>query len=787
MKAPIPIEQIGIPLHPCSSAVFLPKNRLNKFAISLFDLSSHERAKEAIEFGLKMRNKRFHIFVIGDDRSGRMSTTMGYLQEYVKKLPQPPDWVYVNNFVESNRPLPFKLPSGQGVYLRDKTIELLQSASTILGKIFTSSQFRKQMENLRHYQQSQIDQQTQDLHNQARAKGFELISSLDGISLELQESEEGPSNENKSPKDLVALRNALTRLSIAANLANQRIEKQISQLKQSTARKVLTPLFQEYKEEFSVHLKSWIDDFKRDLLQNLYLLFDEENPKAKLSKSAIERYGINVIIDHSQKPGAQAVLESKPTYENLFGSIKYRNNPSTGSVETNFTLIRPGALHRANGGILVLRADEIAQDEDAWNMLKSALRDSKITIRERYREGGTPLDDAPSPRSIPLNLQVFLVASPAWYYSFFQQDPDFSSYFKIRAEIDSDLPATPENITNYQKLIRTTCLRETNRDITPGAISYLTGYSSRWAKDREKLSAKFELIGDILAEADAVVSEQSPKKPIDEKILDQVFFQRRRRNARLEDGTLEEIQRDQVLIDTQGRKVGLVNGLTILSISDRSFGIPARISARTYVGEKGVVNIERLTDLGGPIQQKGAFILEGFLNGVFAQKYPLSCSCSLTFEQNYTDVEGDSASMAELVAILSSLANVPVRQDIAITGSINQFGGSQVVGGIHMKIEGFHRLCKERGFTKTQGVIIPNANISNLTLRPEVVEDIAAGNFQIWGVDTIYEAIELITGIPAGIKVNAEGQIVGSFKKGSIFYKAAETLKVFHRRLKSRH
>lgn len=786
MKKPIPIEQIGIPLHPCSPNVFLPKNRLNKFPVSLFDLSSHERAKEAIEFGLKMRNKRFHIFVIGDDRSGRMSTTMGYLQEYVKKLPPPPDWVYVNNFLESNRPLPFRLPSGQGVYLKTKTTELLQSVSTILGKIFTSSQFRKQTESLGRYQQSQIDQQTQELQNLAKAKGFELISGIDGLFLEPQENGE-VCEENNSPKDMVALRNSLTRLSIAANMANQRIEKQISQLKQSTARKILTPHFQAYKEEFSIHLKGWIDEFKRDLLQNLSLLFDEENPKAKLSKAANERYGINVIIDHSQKSEAQAVLESNPTYENLFGSIKYRNNSSTGSIETNFTLIRPGALHRANGGILVLRADEIAKDEDAWDMLKSALRDSKITIRERYREGGTPLDDAPSPRSILLNLQVFLVASPVWYYSFFQQDPDFPSYFKIRAEIDTDLPATPENIANYQKLIRATCLKETGRDITRDAISYLTGYSSRWAKNREKLSAKFELISDILAEADTIASEKSSKKPIDEKIINLVLLQRRRRNARFEDGTLEDIQRNQVLIDTQGCKIGLVNGLTILSISDRSFGIPARISARTYVGEQGVVNIERLTELGGPIQQKGAFILEGFLNGVFAQKFPLSCSCSLTFEQNYTDVEGDSASMAELIAILSSLANIPVRQDLAITGSINQFGSSQVVGGIHMKIEGFHRLCKERGFTKTQGVIVPNANIANLTLRPEVVEDIAHGNFHIWGVDTVCEAIELMTGLPSGMKINAEGQVVGTFKKGSIFDKAAETLKIFHRRLKNRH
>lgn len=399
-------------------------------SLSLFDLSSHERAKEAIEFGLKMRNKRFHIFVIGEDRSGRITTTMEYLQEYVKKLPPPPDWVYVNNFLESNRPLPFELPSGQGAYLKTKTIELLQSVSTILGKVFTSSQFRKQTDHLSQYLQSQIDQQTHELQYRAKIKGFELISDVDGLSLEPQETEEECEDENKSPKDLVALRNSLARLSIAANIANQKIEKQVNQLKQSTARKVLSPLFQAYKQEFSLSLKGWIEEFKRDLLQNLNLLFDEENPQAKLSKAALERYDINVIIDHAQKPEAQAVLESNPTYENLFGSIKYRNNPSTGSVETNFTLIRPGTLHRANGGILVLRADEIAQNEDAWNMLKSALRDSKITIRERYREGGTPLDDAPSPKSIPLDLQVFLVASPVWYYSFFSKIPIFYSTLK---------------------------------------------------------------------------------------------------------------------------------------------------------------------------------------------------------------------------------------------------------------------------------------------------------------------------------------------------------------------
>ncbi|MCX7342542.1 MAG: ATP-binding protein [Proteobacteria bacterium] len=787
MKKPVPIDQLGIPLFPCSAEVLLPKKILKENKLRLFDLSSHHRAKEAIKFGLKMRKKNFHIFVIGENRSGCVSTTMSYLNEYIKKLPPPFDWVYVNNFVESHKPIPFKLPQGLGIQLRDQTTELLQDINTVIRKIFTSSQFRKQADSLSNALQSQIDQQTKDLQKLAKTKGYELINGEGGLLLENAENKNETTEAGGSAeKDLSLLRSSMARLNTSVNLANQKIEKQIQHLKQNTARDLIKPLFSSYKEYFGIHLKSWIDDLKRDVLQNLNLFFDEEDPKAKLSKQAIERYTINLMVDHSQSKNAQVVLESDPTYENLFGSIKYRHNQSTGGLETNFTLIRPGSLHLANGGILVLRAYEISKYEDAWDMLKAALRDNKITIREKYRENATQLDDAPSPISIPLDLQVFLITSPLLYYSFLQQDPEFSAHFKIRAEIDPNFPVTPENITIYQKLIRTTCLQETERDITPTAISHLTGYSSRWAKDRQKLSARFEYINDILDEADAIASENSSKKPIDEIIIEKVLEQRRYRNSFFEDSIIEDFHRNQILISTHGFKVGLVNGLTVFSIGDQGFGMPSLISARTYIGEEGVINIEMLTEQGGPIQQKGALILEGFLNGVFAQKYPLSCSCSLTFEQNYNDVEGDSASMAELIAILSSLANVPIRQDLAITGSINQFGNAQAVGGIHWKIEGFHRLCKERGFTKTQGVIIPNTNICNLTLRPDVVEDIRNGDFHIWGVDTVYEAIELITGIKAGVKINANGQITGSFEKESIFALAAQTLKTFDNLLKSR-
>jgi predicted ATP-dependent protease len=778
MKKPIPYDQIGIPLHPCLMELDAKIDVSDKLQLSLFDLSSHARAKDAIEFGLKMRSKNYNIFVIGDDRSGRMSSTLEYLNEYVKKLPIPFDWVYVNNFSASNRPIPFQLPAGTAQHLEQKTRELIKNIWVLINKLFNSTQFIKQVNQISNFFQNQIDQQTKDLQKRAKTKGYELVSSADGLSVELvEDSESEVSIKNSQNTD--KLRNAISKLGLTATLNNQKVEKQIDQLRQSTARKIITPLFRAYKKEFGLHLKNWIDELKKDILKNLNLFFEDEENNLKIKKQILERYAVNVIIDHSQNTHPQVVLEPHPTYETLFGQIKYRNNEVSGGLETHFTMIRPGALHRANGGILVLRAEAVAKDEDLWNEIKSALRDKKITISERYREGSVPLDDAPSPRSIPLDVQVFLIASPTTYYNFLYPDTDFPNYFKIRAEIDSDFTATKENIQLFQQLIKSACYKETGRDITPCGISYLTAYSSRWSGDRSKLSARFEFISDILIEADVIATE-SLNAPIDQKIIEETLAQRRIRNAHLEDKVIDDIKRDMVMIDTNGKKVGLVNGLTVLNLGDRTFGVPVRISARTYVGDEGVINIERLTEMSGPIQQKGAFILEGFLKGVFAQKFPLSCTCSLTFEQNYIDVEGDSASMAELIAILSSLSGIPVQQNIAITGSINQFGATQVVGGIHQKIEGFHKLCKMKDFDGTQGVIIPSANITNLTVRPEVVEDIRQGNFHIWGVDSVYEAVELMLEHSSGVILDEYGQISGSFKKGSVFYKAFERLKIFH-------
>ena len=741
----------------------------NNSQLTLFDLSSHKRARESIEFGLQMRSMGFHVFVVGEDRSGRMTATLSYLDQVVKKMPPPSDWVYLNNFLETHRPKPYKLQAGKGIILKTKLSELIKTIHSLFSKTFSSPYYFRQVDVLTSSLQNQIDVQVQKIKLFATEKGYEIVQDETGFNIEV--NAEG---SKVSTSDLQKIREKLNQLTLLVHLENQKIEKHVQEMKHDIADKAMAPLFRKFHNEFAEDIDEWISELRVNILASLdEFLTGEDSLPAMLD----EKYAVNLLVNHKDVKCPKVFLEANPTYENLFGSIKYRTN-SGGGLETNFTLIRPGALHIANGGILVLRAESLAKDPDVWEALKASLRDQRIRIEEIYRENSVPLADAPDPKSIPLDVQDFLIASPLWYYSFFFNDPEFRTYFKVKADIDPDLPITVENVNIYGQLIRQAAHNLAGIEIEDPAISYLMGYSSRWVGDRGRLSAQFELISDILAEA-SIVAHNTASAKISLQVVRDVIDQRRLRNARLEDRSHLDIEEGQVLIDTSGSAVGQVNGLSVLSTGDHRYGLPTRISARTYAGKDGVVNIERLTEMAGPIQQKGALILEGFLNGVFAQKFPLSCSCSLTFEQSYGDIEGDSASMAELVAVLSSLSGIPLRQDIAITGSINQFGIAQAVGGIHYKVEGFYRVCKDRGLTGTQGVILPRSNVQSLTLRDEIIDDIKAGKFSIWPVDSVFEAIELLTGIPAGIASDA----VDDFPKGSVFFEAYKRLKLYHEAL----
>ncbi|MHA1558550.1 MAG: AAA family ATPase [Alphaproteobacteria bacterium] len=646
----------SVPYEKIRSPTFKNSVKIGRKEKSLFDLSSHERACDAIHFALKMRNKGFHVFVVGDNYSGRMSATLQYLEEHIKSKPSAPDWVYLNNFSQPNRPLPFSLPPGEGESLKAKIGELITGIKTLLDKILNNPESLKRFDNNSSNIKKDIEKKIGKIQQFAKKRGFEVLQTAEGFQVNPLK---GAKTNNK---DFGEIKRSLQKLSLTIHLANQQLQKNALEFRQQLVKKAIQPIFIHFHERFDKYLKNWIDELKQDILEHIDDFF--KNPFF-----LPERYSVNLFIDNSKNSHPKVVLEPNPTYENLFGSIQYKTT-ANGAVETNFTMIRQGALHRAYGGILIIRAETLVTEAPyVWDALKVALRDRIIRIEEPAREKALPLCDAPKPKSIPLDLQVFLIGSPHWYYNFFINDPEFRTYFNIKADIDPDLPATGKNVSIYKKLIEQKAFEIAQSTISKDAVDYLIGHSARWANHRERLSAKFKLISEIIVEASAFVRKN---KIITKEFITKVLEQRRLRHARVEDRIFSEIEEGHISLNTEGKKIGQINALSVLSTGDHFCGIPSRISARTYIGETGIVNIERITNMSGPIQQKAILILEGFINSLFSQKYPLSYSCSITFEQSYSGVEGDSASMAELIAILSSLSRIPIRQDIAITGSMDQ-------------------------------------------------------------------------------------------------------------------
>ncbi|HKH79860.1 MAG TPA: AAA family ATPase, partial [Solirubrobacteraceae bacterium] len=427
-------------------------------------------------------------------------------------------------------------------------------------------------------------------------------------------------------------------------------------------------------------------------------------------------------------------------------------------------------------GILVLRAEAIAEQPMVWGFLKASLRDRCIRI-EPPHTGGPPLAGATSPHSILLNVKVVIVGARRWYYTVFSADPDFATYFKIKADIDPEMPAEPQNLALYARLVHYMALRHLPGGIADAAVARLLAEAARWAQHRRKLSARFEQVEDLVAEAAAMARSDGAAK-IDAPQVLKMLSVRRLRRSRVEDRTQEAISEGLVLIDTDGTRVGQVNGLTVRDLGDHAFGSPVRISARVQAGRLGIINVERATELGGPIQQKGVYIIGGYLSGCFARRLPLSFSATVTFEQSYGGVEGDSASMGELVAVISALADVPLRQDIAITGSVNQAGESQPIGGAIEKIEGFYRTCAERGLTGRQGVVIPAANAAHVILSEELAAAVADGKFQLWTMHDVHDALELLTGLDPG-----RGGPDGAFPPGTVMARVEATLDHFDRLL----
>lgn len=723
---------------------------------TLFDLSSHERARAALDFGLSMQTPGFNIFVLGPDRAGRMTETLAYLRDCNASKKPASDWVYLNNFLRPHRPKPFALPAGSGRKLRQCMEHFVAQLRTALKQTFEGEAY-----------QARVQAVTQRLTKRAEAALAGLREEAAQVGLGIFQGEQGPAFAPMDPQgaavpwDKVPLED---REAMAANakkliaklqaineeiaLDRAGLMQTIADITQDVARDACDILLRPLIAQFSGQgLNRWFVELEQDILDHLRSFGPAVDPQGQpiAVEKPEQRYAVNLLVDNGDTNCPPVILESTPEYENLFGEIQYR--PGASHLETDFTLIRPGALHRANGGVLVLRADALAALPGSWQALISALRDGYIRIEERHRQNAMPVTGAPSPKAIPLSLKVVIVGTPALYYGGYSPSPDFRALFKVKADIAQDMPASAANLSIYGTVLQARAKTQTGRGLKDGAISYLLGLAARMIGDRSRLSASLELLDDLISEAAA---RTSGKGPLTEADLIMARQEQEQRNNHVEVSSQDMIDRGVVMIATEGSVIGQINGLTVRDTGDHAFGGPSRITARASVGRHGVLNIERQIAMSGPIQQKGALVLQGYLSGLFARTAPLSFNCSITFEQNYGGVEGDSASMAELIAVLSDLAGAPLRQDLAITGSVNQRGDAQAVGGVHHKVEGFFKLCAARGLTGSQGVIVPHSVADGLVVDDAVRDAIAAGKFHLHTVQTVEEAASLMTGLKIG-------------------------------------
>ncbi|HET6161209.1 MAG TPA: AAA family ATPase [Dongiaceae bacterium] len=715
----------------------IPRHSWEPGSEDTFALSSHARAREALDLALSIPAPGFNVYVLGEDRTGRMSATVAYLSASCTPARSGrKDWIYLQNYRDARQPLAFGLAVGDGGRFSEALRRYVSRLRSMLIAALESDAHRERVKHIHRAADEQINEKQAALARAAEEVGFTLEESAEGVRLRATVADTPDRERNRD-----RLSSELDQLERDAGQLRASAEAQALALDRQTLAGLIEGDVADFAAMFADYpaLSEWIDDLTEEMIRDVRNLarpvHDDERLPAK--------YSTNLLVDHSRADEC-VVLEPNPTYENLFGYIEYRR--VEGMSETDLLLIRPGALHRANGGVLVLRAEPLAKDETVWTYLKAALRDRAIRIEEPHRSGGMPLIGTPRPAPIPLDAKIVIVGTPDSYYNFFSNDPDFKTYFKIKADIDPDMPATPDNLNILGSLIDRMAARQ-GVLCTPEAIGLLLGLSSRLAMRRDSLSSRFELIEDLLHEAGRHVPAGERLRP--EAVLT-AWRARYRREARAEERFHLSVRRRHVAIATSGAVVGQVNALTIRELGDSHFGRPSRLTARASVGHRGLINIERITELGGRTQQKGVLVVEGYLRGTFARRHPISFDCSITFEQSYGNIDGDSASVGELVAIISALSGLPARQELAVTGSFNQLGEVQAVGDVIEKVEGYFRVtAKERADGVRHGVVLPLANAHDLALEDEVAAAVADGTFSIWAIERVEEAVELFLGTPA--------------------------------------
>lgn len=740
------------------------------------------RALSAIDFGLNLDSSGFNIFLLGDNGTGRMSTIRSVLVQQSLKKPVPSDWCYVYNFKNPDAPLAVSLGPGMAVTFQKDMDELIKTLRVEIPKIFESKEYEKQRSKIAEEFQKKQHDLFANLENDTQSKGFSIRKTVSGLvivpvkksgePLGEEEYEALDSNTKKKIEEIgKTLQERLDDVVRAVKDGEKLLKELLLRLEQEAALSSVGHLIEDLKKKYGANEKivSYLEDVKTDLLEHLedFKITDEQPspiPFMKLPKAEpiFTKYMVNVLVNNKDSEGAPCVYESNPTYYNLFGRVEHKFQ--YGMAVTDFSMIKAGSLHRANGGYIVIQALDLLRNLFAYDALKRAIRNREIKIEDVWEQYRLVSTTTLKPEAVPLDVKVILIGSPYLYYLLYNLDEEYRELFKVKSDFDSRMDRTTENIHKYALFIAALTKEERLLPLDRSGVAKVVEHGSRLSEHQQKLSSQFSEIADLIREStywakklgSAIVKAEHVEKALNEKIY---------RSNRIEERLAELMIEGTLIVDTEGEKTGQVNGLVVMDLGDYSFGKPSRITARAYTGKAGVVNIERETKMSGKIHEKAILILTNYLGSKYAAKKPISLSASITFEQVYGMVEGDSATCAEFYALISSIAGAPLKQNFAVTGSMDQNGLVQPIGGVNEKVEGFFSLCKLRGLDGTHGVIIPRKNVKNLMLNKEVVDAVRGGKFSIYPIDFVEEGFEILTGMPAGGQRDD-----GSYPEGTINY-----------------
>jgi lon-related putative ATP-dependent protease len=757
-----------------------------------------DRPTRAIHFGLGIASPGYNIYVSGLTGTGKTTVIKQFLDEIAADRPTPEDWCYVYNFRDANAPTVLSLPAGKGKTLRREMQELVRHLEIEIPKAFESKEYERSMDAL--VAETQLAQQAafNALAEKARAQGFTievtklgvtLIPLLDGKpatpeaydQLDTAIKQQFETRRGELQDDINAFLRKMRDTNKASRDKAAELQRGVGLYvvngKVDSIREQFAdfPQVSAYLDEVQDHILSHLEDFTEDGVKGEGAAGASTPVRTEPPSDPFLKYQVNVFVDNTGVRGAPIVIETNPTYYNMFGRIERRAH--LGALLTDFTMVRPGAFVRANGGFLVVNAHDVLLNPGVWESLKRAVKNCEARVEDMGEQYGAVPVAGMRPSPIPTDVKVVMIGNQYIYHLLYGADEDFRKIFKVKADFDSQMNRDAKGIQDYVAFISTRCREEGLPHFDGSGVSEVLEYSARLVEDQRRLSARLSDVADIVREA-SYWARQDDKEEVSASHVRRAVEEKWYRSNLVEQRLRELIEEGAILVDVAGEQVGQVNGLAVIDLGDIRFGKPSRVTAKTFLGKPGVVDIERESKMSGRIYEKGVLILSGYLGGRYAQEHPLALAASICFEQSYDGIDGDSASSTELYALLSSLSQLPVDQGIAVTGSVNQHGEIQPIGGVNQKIEGFFDVCRAKGLSGRQGVIIPRQNVRNLMLRQDVVDAVAGGCFHIYAIDSVDEGIQILTGVPAGDRSD------GGYPEGTVNFLVEKRLKELADRLR---